>query len=53
MVESSGEGVSFAAPITKIIFTDWLDDGGDVENAGTADQPSDRPHPTTQPSFRS
>jgi penicillin-binding protein 2 len=34
MVESSGEGVSFAAPITKTIFTDWLDDGGDTENAG-------------------
>lgn len=34
MVENSGEGVSFAAPITKTIFTDWLDDGGDTENAG-------------------
>jgi penicillin-binding protein 2 len=34
MVESSGEGVSFAAPITKTIYSDWLDDGGDTENAG-------------------
>jgi len=34
MVENSGEGVSFAAPITKTIYSDWLDDGGDTENAG-------------------
>jgi penicillin-binding protein 2 len=34
MVESSGEGVSYAAPITKTIYSDWLDDGGDTENAG-------------------
>ncbi len=34
MVESSGEGVSFAAPITKTIYSDWLSDGGDTENAG-------------------
>ncbi|MEZ4532924.1 MAG: penicillin-binding transpeptidase domain-containing protein [Thermomicrobiales bacterium] len=34
MVESSGEGVSFAAPITRTIFSDWLADGGDTENSG-------------------
>lgn len=33
MVESSGEGVTYAAPITKTIYADWLDDGGDTENA--------------------
>lgn len=34
MVENSGEGISFAAPITKTIFTDWLNDGGDTESSG-------------------
>jgi hypothetical protein len=34
MVENSGEGISFAAPITKTIFTDWLSDtGSDSEEA--------------------
>lgn len=33
MVESSGEGVSFAAPITKTIYSDWLAGGGDTEGA--------------------
>lgn len=28
MVENVGEGVSFAAPITRTIYTDWLADGG-------------------------
>lgn len=35
MVENSGEGVTYAAPITKTIYTDWLGDGGDTENAGS------------------
>jgi penicillin-binding protein 2 len=34
MVENSGEGVTYAAPITKTIYSDWLDDGGDTENVG-------------------
>jgi penicillin-binding protein 2 len=31
MVENAGEGVSFAAPITRTIFTDWLSDTTDSE----------------------
>jgi penicillin-binding protein 2 len=38
MVENSGEGVSFAAPITRTIFSDWLSDGGDNENANTDEE---------------
>jgi hypothetical protein len=30
-VENAGEGVSFAAPITRTIFTDWLSDTTDSE----------------------
>ena len=36
MVENVGEGVSFAAPITRTIYSDWLNDGGDTENAAVA-----------------